>query len=69
LAGLEGFLKEASAHPTPFVFVSDEVGLGVLPESAEGRAFRDVLGAANQRVAAAAGEVHLCVAGIGVRIK
>jgi adenosylcobinamide kinase/adenosylcobinamide-phosphate guanylyltransferase len=69
LADLEGFLEEASALPTPFVLVSDEVGLGVVPESAEGRAFRDVLGAANQRVAAAAGEVHLCVAGIGVRIK
>jgi adenosylcobinamide kinase/adenosylcobinamide-phosphate guanylyltransferase len=69
LADLEGFLEEASALPTPFVLVSDEVGLGVVPESAHGRAFRDVLGAANQRVAAAAGEVHLCVAGIGVRIK
>jgi adenosylcobinamide kinase / adenosylcobinamide-phosphate guanylyltransferase len=69
LADLEGFLEEASALPTPFVLVSDEVGLGVVPESAQGRAFRDVLGAANQRVAAAAGEVHLCVAGIGVRIK
>jgi adenosylcobinamide kinase/adenosylcobinamide-phosphate guanylyltransferase len=69
LAGLGRFLEEASALPTPFVLVSDEVGLGVVPESAEGRAFRDVLGAANQRAAAAAGEVHLCVAGIGVRIK
>ena len=69
LAGLEGFLEEASALPTPFVLVSDEVGLGVVPESAEGRAFRDVLGAANQRAAAVAGEVYLCVAGIGVRIK
>jgi adenosylcobinamide kinase/adenosylcobinamide-phosphate guanylyltransferase len=69
LASLGGFLEEADALPTPFVLVSDEVGLGVVPESAEGRAFRDVLGAANQRAAAAAGEVYLCVAGIGVRIK
>ena len=69
LAGLGRFLEEISALPTPFVLVSDEVGLGVVPESAEGRAFRDVLGAANQRAATAAGEVHLCVAGIGVRIK
>ncbi len=69
LAGLGRFLEEASAHPTPFVLVSDEVGLGVVPASAEGRAFREVLGAANQRAAAAAGEVYLCVAGVGVRIK
>jgi adenosylcobinamide kinase/adenosylcobinamide-phosphate guanylyltransferase len=69
LAGFGGFLEEISTHQTPFVLVSDEVGLGVVPESAEGRAFRDVLGAVNQRAAAAAEEVHLCVAGIGVRIK
>ena len=69
LAGFEGFLGEISALPTPFVLVSDEVGLGVVPESAEGRAFRDLLGSVNQRAAAAAGEVHLCVAGVGVRIK
>ena len=69
LAGFGGFLEEVSTHQTPFVVVSDEVGLGVVPESAEGRVFRDVLGAANQRAAAAAGEVHLCVAGIGFRIK
>ena len=69
LASFGGFLEEISPHPRPFVLVSDEVGLGVVPESAEGRVFRDVLGAANQRAARAADEVHLCVAGIGVRIK
>ncbi len=69
LAAFGGFLDGISTLPTPFVLVSDEVGLGVVPESAEGRAFRDVLGLVNQRAAAAAGEVHLCVAGIGVRIK
>lgn len=69
LAGFGGFLEEISTHHTPFVLVSDEVGLGVVPESAQGRLFRDVLGVANQRAAAVAGEVHLCVAGIGVRIK
>lgn len=69
LATFEGFLENVSELETPFVLVSDEVGLGVVPESREGRAFRDVLGSANQRAAAAAGEVYLCVAGIGVRIK
>ena len=69
LAAFRVFLDEISTLPTPFVLVSDEVGLGVVPESAQGRAFRDLLGVVNQRAAAAAGEVHLCVAGIGVRIK
>jgi adenosylcobinamide kinase/adenosylcobinamide-phosphate guanylyltransferase len=40
-----------------------------VPESAAGRAFRDLLGRINQRAARAAEEVHLCVAGLGVRIK
>ena len=69
LATFEDFLDKASTVQTPFVLVSDEVGLGVVPESGEARLFRDLLGSANQRAAAAAGEVHLCVAGIGVRIK
>ena len=57
------------ALAVPFVLVSDEVGLGVVPVSEAGRRFRDVLGLVNQRAAAAAEEVHLCVAGVGVRIK
>jgi len=63
------FLDGAIALSTPFVLVSDEVGLGVVPRSGAGRSFRDVLGLVNQRAAVVAEEVRLCVAGIGVRIK
>jgi adenosylcobinamide kinase / adenosylcobinamide-phosphate guanylyltransferase len=69
LAGFEGFLDGAEDLAVPFVLVSDEVGLGVVPESETGRRFRDALGLVNQRAAAAAEEVHLCVAGVDVRIK
>jgi adenosylcobinamide kinase / adenosylcobinamide-phosphate guanylyltransferase len=69
LPEFEGFLAGAEALAVPFVLVSDEVGLGVVPESAAGRSFRDQLGLVNQRAAAVAGEVHLCVAGVDVRIK
>ncbi len=69
LAEFDGFLARAEDLTVPFVLVSDEVGLGVVPESEAGRKFRDVLGLVNQRAAAAAEEVHLCVAGVGVRIK
>jgi adenosyl cobinamide kinase/adenosyl cobinamide phosphate guanylyltransferase len=51
------------------ILVSDEVGLGLVPEGAEARRFRDLLGLVNERVAAAAREVHLCVAGIPCRLK
>ena len=69
LQEFDRFLDGAIALPTPFVLVSDEVGLGVVPGCGAGRNFRDVLGLVNQRAAAAAEQVRLCVAGIGVRIK
>jgi adenosylcobinamide kinase/adenosylcobinamide-phosphate guanylyltransferase len=69
IAEFDRFLAGAGALAVPLVMVSDEVGLGVVPESEAGRRFRDVLGLVNQRAAAAAEEVHLCIAGVGVRIK
>ncbi len=69
LEEFDRFLAGAQVLAKPLILVSDEVGLGVVPESEAGRRFRDVLGLVNQRAAAAAVEVHLCVAGIGVRIK
>jgi adenosylcobinamide kinase / adenosylcobinamide-phosphate guanylyltransferase len=49
--------------------VSNEVGLGVHPATADGRRFRDTLGLVNQRVAAAAHRVVLMVAGLPHLIK
>jgi adenosylcobinamide kinase / adenosylcobinamide-phosphate guanylyltransferase len=69
LAEFDRFLARAGDLSVPFFLVSDEVGLGVVPESEVGRRFRDLLGLVNQRAAAAAEEVHLCVAGVGIRIK
>jgi adenosylcobinamide kinase/adenosylcobinamide-phosphate guanylyltransferase len=51
------------------VVVSDEVGFGVVPESAGTRRFRDELGRLNQAFAAVADDVSLVVAGIPLRIK
>lgn len=51
------------------VVVSDEVGSGVVPFSAEARRFRDVLGKVNQAVAGLADNVYLVVAGIPMRVK
>ena len=49
--------------------VSNEVGEGVHPPTAEGRRFRDLLGMVNQRVAAAADRVVLMVAGVPLVVK
>jgi adenosylcobinamide kinase / adenosylcobinamide-phosphate guanylyltransferase len=51
------------------VFVSNEVGWGVHPETAIGRRFRDALGLVNQAVARAADEVVLLVAGCPLWLK
>lgn len=45
------------------VLVTNEVGLGVVPEHRSGRLFRDLLGTVNQRVAGVCDEVHLVIAG------
>ena len=51
------------------VVVSDEIGFGVVPESAGTRRFRDELGRLNQAFAAASDEVSLVVAGLALRLK
>lgn len=53
----------------PVVFVSDEIGLGVVPETCLGRNFRDILGSANQYLAGICREVYFVVSGIPVKIK
>ena len=55
--------------PAHVVAVSDEVGLGVVPETRSGRLFRDTLGAVNQRLAATADEVWFVVAGLPQRLR
>lgn len=52
-----------------FIIVSNEVGLGLVPDNELGRTYRDLLGRANQMLAAAADEVYFLVAGIPLRIK
>ena len=53
----------------PTVVVSDEVGLGVVPQTASGRDFRDALGQLNQLIAAGAATVTLVVAGTALQLK
>ena len=49
--------------------VSNEVGMGIVPENDLAREFRDLAGNLNQRVAEISDEVYLVVAGIPVKIK
>ncbi len=49
--------------------VSNEVGMGIVPDNQVARRFRDLAGSLNQRVAGIADGVYLTVSGIPVRIK
>ena len=51
------------------IWVSNEVGSGIIPMNALARRFADLQGWANQRLTAACDAVHLCVAGLTVRLK
>lgn len=53
----------------PVILVTNEVGLGIVPDNALARRFRDEAGIVNQRVAAAVAEVQLLTAGIPLRLK
>jgi len=49
--------------------VSNEVGMGIVPENKLARQFRDLAGAMNQRIAEIADELYLVTAGIPLKIK
>lgn len=53
----------------PLILVSNEVGMGIVPENALARTFRDLAGEANRILAAAADEVHVVFSGIPLRLK
>jgi adenosylcobinamide kinase/adenosylcobinamide-phosphate guanylyltransferase len=56
-------LAAIAEHDGPVVVVSDEIGLGMVPLDPLGRAFRDLLGIAHQRLVARSDEAWLMVAG------
>jgi adenosylcobinamide kinase/adenosylcobinamide-phosphate guanylyltransferase len=59
----------AAAGPREVVFVTNDVGSGIVPEHRVGRLFRDVQGLANQRLTRAAAHVVWLVAGLPVVLK
>ena len=69
LAGARDLADWLSEGPASALLVSNEVGSGVVPPTADGGRFRDLLGLVNQIVAARADRVTLMVAGIPTVIK
>jgi adenosylcobinamide kinase/adenosylcobinamide-phosphate guanylyltransferase len=68
LERLDAACEAIAVHDGLVVAVTNEVGLGVVPEHRSGRVFRDLLGITNQRVAAECDDVLLVVAGRVLRL-
>lgn len=51
------------------ILVANEVGLGIVPDNALARKFRDLAGMLNQKIARAADEVYFCAAGLSLKMK
>ena len=65
----EKLCRTIAEAPCTLILVSNEVGLGIVPENALARAFRDHQGRLNQAVAATADRVELMAAGLPLLLK
>ncbi|MEO5586321.1 MAG: bifunctional adenosylcobinamide kinase/adenosylcobinamide-phosphate guanylyltransferase [Novosphingobium sp.] len=65
----EELQRAISTAAGPIIFVANEVGLGIVPDNALARRFRDEAGRINQAVAVSVDEAQLIVAGLPVRLK
>jgi adenosylcobinamide kinase/adenosylcobinamide-phosphate guanylyltransferase len=66
---VEALAQALARAPCHVVLVTNEVGMGLHPETPLGRTFRDLAGRAHQRLATAADEIHLAVLGLILRLK
>ena len=69
LAAVNRLYESILAPPCPIILVTNEVGMGIVPENAMARRFRDLTGWCNQKMASACHQVIWMVAGIAVPVK
>ncbi len=62
-------LGACASHKGTVVFVTNEVGMGIVPDNALARRFRDMVGRCNQAVAAGADTVTLVACGLPLHLK
>jgi len=69
LAEIEKLAEVSYKVPAQIIIVSNEVGMGLVPNNTLGRVYRDILGRANSIIADKADEVFMMVSGIPLKIK
>lgn len=66
---IEELIEASQSATKTVIYVTNEVGSGIVPDNALARDFRDRAGSLNQRVASIAQEVYLMVFGQPLRVK
>ena len=69
LTEIEKLAEISYKVPAQVIIVSNEVGMGLVPDNSLGRVYRDILGRANSIIADKADEVFMMVSGIPLKIK
>jgi adenosylcobinamide kinase/adenosylcobinamide-phosphate guanylyltransferase len=69
MAEINELISAMDAICANFIIVSNEVGLGLVPDNKLGRIYRDLLGKANQLIAQRANQVYFLTAGIPLKLK
>ncbi len=62
-------MESARKFNGTIIIISNELGMGIVPENRMAREFRDIAGRANQIIAESADKVYVCFSGIPVQIK
>lgn len=66
---IDDLLKALRETDSDMILVTNEVGMGIVPENAIARAYRDIAGRVNQRIGHGSDEVYLVVCGQAMKIK
>jgi adenosylcobinamide kinase/adenosylcobinamide-phosphate guanylyltransferase len=69
ISEIDTLISYAAKYDKRLIFVTNEVGMGIIPETRYARFYRDALGRINKHIADAADEAVLMVAGLPVKLK
>ena len=69
MSHVERLLDVLQNPPCNIILVSNEVGMGIVPENAMAREFRDIAGIINQKVAGVSTEAYFLCSGLPVKLK